>query len=262
MKERIHGAFEAFRSVVFASALLCAALSCGGCGDDKPPPAPTPTPIDASTLGGAKGTVRFLGKEPARFPLTMGTDVCREFPRPDDPTTGLVKNGLVQNAFVRIAKGLEGKVFARPETPVESDQTGCMFSPRVVGVMSGQWMVFKNSDATAHNVRVVSKNRGTNRTLASKGNQFPWWFPGPEADPIVLKCDVHPWMTGYVFVVDHPFFATTGEDGSFTWTGIPAGSYVVEAWNEAFGTTTGTLVVEAGKEASVELAFKGEGAPK
>ena len=53
-----------------------------------------------------------------------------------------------------------------------------------------------------------------------------------------FKCDVHPWMTGYVAVTDHPFFAVTGDDGSFTIPNVPAGTYTIEAWHERFGTPT------------------------
>ena len=35
-------------------------------------------------------------------------------------------------------------------------------------------------------------------------------------EAIVIKCDVHPWMKCYAFCMEHPFFAVTAADGSFT----------------------------------------------
>ena len=237
---------------------LCALLLtvCPGCADEQPPPAPVATPLDPATFGGVKGMVRLDGPDPAPVPLTMGTDVCRDFPPASDPARGLVKNGLVKDVFVRITKGLEGKVFARPETFVEIDQRGCLFEPRVVGVRPGQYTVFKNSDPVAHNVRIDAPKRGTNRTLPSKGTSFNWWFAEAAAAPVLLNCDVHPWMRGYLFVVDHPFFGTTGADGDFAFKNLPAGVYDFEAWSEAFGSAKAKGVkIEPGVETAVTLTF-------
>ncbi len=229
---------------------------CPGCADEKPPASPVATSLDPATFGGVKGMVRLNGPDPTQVPLAMGTDVCRDFPPPIDPARGLVKNGLVQNVFVRITKGLEGKVFARPETFVEIDQRGCLFEPRVVGVRPGQYTVFKNSDPVVHNVRINAPKRGTNKTLPSKGTSFNWWFAEAGTDPVLLNCDVHPWMRGFLFVVDHPFFGTTGPDGDFAFANLPAGVYDFEGWSEVFGTATAKGVkVEPGQAAAVTLTF-------
>ena len=53
---------------------------------------------------------------------------------------------------------------------------------------------------------------------------------------IPVKCNVHPWMRSYIGVVGHPFFAVTGDDGTFTIKGLPPGTYTLEAWHEKFGT--------------------------
>ena len=75
------------------------------------------------------------------------------------------------------------------------------------------------------------------------------------ADVIKLKCDVHPWMTGWVVVHKHPFFATTTEDGKFSIKDVPAGTYTVEAWHEKLGSTTAEVKVEDGKDADPKLSF-------
>ena len=54
---------------------------------------------------------------------------------------------------------------------------------------------------------------------------------------IPVKCNVHPWMRAYIGVVSHPFFAVTGDDGTFTIKGLPPGTYTLEAWHEKYGTT-------------------------
>src|SRR3989338_5892733 len=74
---------------------------------------------------------------------------------------------------------------------------------------------------------------------------------------IPLKCDVHFWMTGYLHVLAHPFFAVTGEDGSFTIPGLPAGTYTLEAWHGVLGTQTAEITVGAGSSQSLSLTFGG-----
>jgi hypothetical protein len=70
-----------------------------------------------------------------------------------------------------------------------------------------------------------------------------------------LKCDVHQWMTGYVWVQDNPYFAVTSEDGRFQIVGVPVGSYDVEAWHERFGTKKGRVTVAEGKPAELKFEF-------
>ena len=75
---------------------------------------------------------------------------------------------------------------------------------------------------------------------------------------IPVECDVHDWMMGYIGVVDHPFFAVTGSDGSFEISGLPAGDYVIEAWHELFGTQT--LSVSIPEDGTEQIEFTYEGA--
>ncbi len=70
-----------------------------------------------------------------------------------------------------------------------------------------------------------------------------------------VKCDVHPWMLAYVRVFDHPYFATTKEDGKFSIAGVPDGEYTFVAWHEKFGETEAKGTVKDGK-AEVNFAFK------
>ena len=88
---------------------------------------------------------------------------------------------------------------------------------------SGSRSQIKNSDQTLHNIHGY-KGASTLFNQAEIPGQPPMVQQFNDADQIVkLKCDVHPWMTGYVLVSSHPFFAVTGDDGSFKITGLPPG---------------------------------------
>ena len=75
---------------------------------------------------------------------------------------------------------------------------------------------------------------------------------------IYIKCDVHPWMKNYTQVFDHPYFAVTGNDGTFSISDVPDGTYEVVAWQEKFGskrTLSQKVTVSSGK-ATVNFNFE------
>jgi hypothetical protein len=74
---------------------------------------------------------------------------------------------------------------------------------------------------------------------------------------IKMKCDVHPWMTGWISVTNHPWFAVTGESGRFEIKDVPVGTYKLEAWHEKFGSKTVDVTVTADKPAEVKFAYDG-----
>jgi hypothetical protein len=62
-------------------------------------------------------------------------------------------------------------------------------------------------------------------------------------------------MKGYVVVSDHPYFGTSGEDGTFRIEDAPIGTYTLQAWHEFYGVKTAQVTVEEGKTAKVELTY-------
>src|SRR4029078_4105244 len=137
------------------------------------------------------------------------------------------------NVLVYVAKGLEGKKFAPPKEPVVLDQAGCVYRPHVVGVMGGQPLQIRTSDATLHNViGNLKTNKGFNEGMSVKDGTIEKVFQNPEfkAD---FRCFMHPWMVAFVHVMEHPYFAITGSDGSFTLKGLPPGEYEIAALHES-----------------------------
>jgi hypothetical protein len=80
-----------------------------------------------------------------------------------------------------------------------------------------------------------------------------------KAEEVMLhvKCDVHSWMTGYVGVVPHPYFAVTDAAGAFTIANVPAGKQTIQVWHEQYGALTQTVDVKAGGTTTVEFAYTG-----
>jgi hypothetical protein len=235
--------------------VLSALVGCGG-GDDAPP-ARTPTPLDTATTGRIDATVRFTGTVPAMHALDMGgfAECLAQHPTPASSGDVIVGNGAVENAFVYLKEGLGDRVFAIPETPVVIDQKGCLYVPRVVGAQAWQPIEFLNSDPTLHNVHGQPKNsEAWNVALSRKGVERTIRVPTEEV-MISVRCDLHPWMQGWIGVLDHPYFGVTGADGSVTLENVPPGDYVIAAWHERFGTREAKVTLAPSGTATTTLTF-------
>ena len=141
------------------------------------------------------------------------------------------KGGLA-DVFVHIKSGLEGKPIPAPKGNVVIDQVGCEYLPYVFGLQTGQKLLVTNGDPLMHNIHVTpsaaSGNKESNKAQMAGAKAFEYKFDNPEVF-LRLKCDVHPWMFSYGGVVNHPYFAVSGTDGTFKISNVPPGEYVVEA---------------------------------
>lgn len=211
-----------------------------------------------SVVGTVKGTVKLDGTPPPPKELNLGT-CTTDVKGPVFADTVLAKDGKLQNAFVWVKKGLESyKGPPPPAAPVVMDQKGCMYRPHVIGAEVGQKVVFLNSDPVLHNVRsVVDANAPFNDMMPTKDMRLTKTFDKPEV-MVRAKCDVHPWMSAFVGVVPHPFFAVSNDAGEFGFVNLPEGDYEVEAWHEAFGRQTQTLKVKARESAQLAFTFRVE----
>lgn len=169
----------------------------------------------------------------------------------------LVKDGKLQNVLVRVTKGATGN-FAPPAAPLVVAQQNCMYRPRVSGVREGQAVTFKSEDETTHNVHVFTGEKSLFNRIQTKGEftKKPSDLKEKSDAVISLKCDIHPWMSGFLLVVTNPYFGVTDETGTTT-LDLPAGTYTIEAWHERYGTKTQTVAVDAGKPAVVKFDFAG-----
>ena len=163
-------------------------------------------------------------------------------------------NGLA-NVMVTVGNLPTGMPFPIPQEAPVIDQIGCVYEPYVTTVMIGQKFILRNSDALTHNVNAMAKiNRGFNIALANQGQENEKVFDKPEL--VKLVCNVHPWMAGYVLVLDNPFFAVTDANGEFHLpAGLPAGKYTLKFNHLKAGETTADVLVEPGTQAIVTVSL-------
>jgi hypothetical protein len=153
-----------------------------------------------------------------------------------DPKTKGVSYGFIYLVRPKGNSADAAKALVKETPEVVLDQKNCEFLPYSTAMHQDQKLVVKSSDPVNHNVRFAAFNNNFNQVLAPNGQMELKLVP--ERRPIVLACDIHPWMKGYLMVFDHPFFAVTGKDGSFEIKGVPAGSQNLVGWQETVGYVT------------------------
>lgn len=207
--------------------------------------------------GTVKGIIRFEGKAPEPKMVNRSSDPACNKGEAVDEAILLGKDGKsVQSVVVRIKEAPTPAGHAPPKDPVVMDQSGCIYRPRVQAALVGQQLLVKNSDGTYHNVHTY-RGRKTLTNLSQPAGSPPLEQPvPPDSDVIKFKCDVHPWMTGFVVFSKNPFFQVTRDGGAFELKGVPPGTWKVEAWHEKLGTQTAEVKVEEGKTAELTLTYK------
>lgn len=243
---------------VVACAAAVGLVACGGGPEPAATEAPAPAPAEPAaggTGGSIAGTVTFANGDPD-IEISMDADpVCIGLHSEPVLTEKVVgADGALANVFVYVKEGLSGSHPVPSETKL-LDQSGCQYKPHVSGIQVGQTLVIRNSDETLHNVHALpSANSEFNNGQPFQGMELEHTFDTAEV-MVPFKCDVHPWMSSYVGVLDHPFFAVSGPGGSFQIDGLPAGDYVLEAWHEEFGTRTMSVAVTANGASEANFDF-------
>lgn len=240
-----------------------------GCSKSAAPPAtpstaqPTPTyfRVDPSTAGSIGGLLRYAGPRPRPKPVDMSNEpacVSANHGKVYDDSVVIGPHNRVGNAFVYIEKGLEGKSFAPAQGPVTIDQKGCWFRPHVLGMQTGQTVQIVNSDAVTHNIHPMPQlNHEWNHSQGAGDPPMSHKFTRAEV-MIPVKCNIHSWMHAYIGVLDHPYFAVTGEDGKFVIPNLPPGTYTLAVWTQTLGTEQQTITVSPGGSAKADFTFRGK----
>lgn len=207
---------------------------------------------DGGTITGA---VKFKGTAPAPKKVEVNKDkeVCGKTPK-TDPTL-VVSGGNLVNAVVHISDIKKGKKM-EPQT-VKLDQKDCEYKPHVLAFPAGSTVEIQNPDGILHNIHSYSKvNSAFNIAQPKFKKTITQKIDKPEV--INVKCDVHGWMSGWLFSAENPYFAVTDNSGNFKLTDVPAGTYNVEVWHETLGKSSQKVTVKPKEEAKVnfEMAKK------
>ncbi len=219
---------------------------------------------EANAAGDGKvaGTVKLDGAAPHMRGIDMSKDPFCDKAHAGNPAHSenvVVSNGGgLENVVLYISEGLSAsELSAKPTQIPVFDQKNCMYTPHVLAMDVGQEFKVETSDATAHNIHPepnpLTGNIPWNQSQPPGAQPVTKSWKAPEM--IHVKCNIHPWMSGWFAVVKGPY-ATTDGNGNYTIQNVPPGSYTVTAWQETLGTQTQKVTVAAGAAAKADFTFK------
>jgi hypothetical protein len=210
--------------------------------------APKPAADQSDSWGTIKGQIVYEGDSiPERKALNVTKDqehCLGKGPILSEEWVVNKENKGVRWAFVWLAPEPGGKPLPIhpslkdiPNKEVEIDQPRCAFVPHCLAMREGQVLVAKNSSPIAHNVHWTGtqlKNPGGNNIIPAGGTVK---IEGLKEDkfPLLVDCNIHPWMKARVAVLAHPYFAVTDENGNFEIKLAPAGEYRLKVYHESVG---------------------------
>lgn len=211
------------------------------------------------------GTVVFEGDppEPAKLPVTKDNEKCecdakdpskKEAFKLDESLVVDKESKGIAHAVIWL-KGVEGGPEVKDPT---IDQRGCVFVPHVLVIKKGQRVKILNPDGVSHNYHWSSKeNPSDNKTIAKFKKELMVPSEGVFEKPEFIRavCDIHPWMTGWIAVMENGYATVTDAKGAFKIEGIPPGKYTVACWQEILAKepVVQEITIEDGKPASVRF---------
>lgn len=181
-------------------------------------------------------------------------------------------SGAVPNCIIGLERITQGKDFIKKEFSL--DQHGCDFHPHVQIVNIGSPVVVANSDGVLHNYH-VNRNGETVLNEAQPEGAPPREMNLKQNGLHTVTCDVHPWMKGYIWVADHPYYTLSDSAGAFSLTDVPPGKYKLILWRDNWdvketknpeGSITSyqwakdiskeqEITIEAGKDVTVDFTL-------
>ena len=206
--------------------------------------------------GTVAGKVTFTGTPPKMKPIDMAKEPSCAKAHPVPVMNESVVSGAgnsLENVVVYISAGAPAS--AAPAAAAVFDQKNCQYLPHVLALQAGQKLEIRNDDQTSHNIHPLAKvNPEWNKSQPPGSPPIEATYTKPEFIPV--KCNVHPWMHGYFAVLNTSHSGVTGNDGSYSLSGLPPGKYTVTAWHERFGTQSQEVTITGAETAKLDFVLK------
>ena len=197
------------------------------------------SPVLAGTI---KGEVKFTGKVPA--PVTHKTGKFKKVCGPEILEESLIiKKQKVKNVVVWL-EGKQAKKLKNIPGSYTIDQKKCAYAPHVLAMPQGSELKILTSDPINHNIHTYSFDNDPINIMFLPNQDYTLEMEEPEI--IKVSCDLHSWMTAYIVVTPHSYFAMTQNNGTFEIKDVPPGKYTLKLWHEALGEES--RKIEVGKD--------------
>ncbi|HEX9084870.1 MAG TPA: carboxypeptidase regulatory-like domain-containing protein [Gemmatimonadaceae bacterium] len=220
------------------------------------PPAEPYRIVSVVAGGTITGTVDFEGTPPVADIVRPSTDqkVCGNSVVQKTVTLSGTRVG---GAVVWLTDIRSGKSFPL-ERRFDLTNDGCTLDPFVQVISTNSTLNVANDDRTLHTNRFINVGTGEMAAVApfnDDGEVVPVDH-FKEAAEIEVVCEQHPWTHAWIAVLDHPYYAQTAANGTFSIEGIPAGRYRIRVWHPSLGYMDDSVTVAAGQQANVAFRIR------
>lgn len=147
------------------------------------------------------------------------------------------------------------------EKRLELESDHCLLTPRVQAAVVGSAVNVIGHDDFRQHLRFIAAGEPQPRVailLGSNEQVIPSNLPATAPALVIVKDADHPWPRAYIAVFDHPYYAVTRPDGSFSIDGVPPGKYTLVAWHERTGKSEQAVEVPAHGASKVTVELEGK----
>ncbi len=192
----------------------------------------------ADDWGTLKGRFIMEGAPPAPENIEINKDIqyCGMPPAPSDERYVIGPKGEAKNVVIWVrTKGV--KVHPdydklKSEKAV-IDNSHCRFDPHIIVCRPGQPLEIKNSDPVSHNTNCNLANNDPFNVVVAADAAADRSLGSPETVPAPVKCNIHPWMAGFLVAPPTPYVAVSDKDGKFEMKNLPVGTELeFQVWHE------------------------------
>ncbi len=201
-------------------------------------------PLAAAEWGTLTGQFVYTGKpsESVKLDISRDQEICGQFSdQVVDQSLVIGKNGGIKNIFfyLRESKLKDSQIhpgYQEVAPSVTIQNKGCIFQPHVAGLwVNKQKLLAVNEDLCAHGFQVKAYRNTSLNQLLPPGEEMSHRFEYGEKLPLRLSCSIHPWQEGWLVALNHPYFSTSDDTGSFSIRNLPVGDWEFQIWHEKAG---------------------------
>lgn len=210
-----------------------------------------------------QGRVKLAGLPMDTAPIRVyrDGDYCGETIPSETAVINPSTKGFV-NAIVSLVGVERGKPLIPSQSPLilEIESKKCRFVPHVSATVVGATLEIRNLDPILHNLHARRDTRfgPTVMNVIQPAGTRSVQKPFSDAGFLDVRCDVHAFMSAFIHVFDHPYFAITDSSGSFVMTKVPPGLYTLHIWHEQLGAQERTINVLSGENVTFEIEIGGK----
>jgi plastocyanin len=210
-----------------------------------------------------QGRIKLSGlpKDNVPIPVYRDSNYCGETMLGESVAVDPSTNG-VGHVVVSLVGVERGKPLTPSESPLilEIESKKCRFSPHLSTAPVGTTLEIRNLDPILHNLHVRREARfgPTVMNVIQPAGTRSVQKPFLEVGFLDIRCDVDAFMSAFIHVFDHPYFAHTDPTGGFAMTNVPPGVYTLREWHEQFGTQERTIKIPPGENVTLEMEIRGK----